>query len=126
MTRGSPSTLVQRDPGWAQKSWLLPGQCRQKMSFGSSLPSAEEAAGSRKSTEIRQPFICSTPACLEKYVISTLNRSFNGALRGFGVYSYFSLGVSGARTGPVRGSRAIDGGSGCLYKLADQLVSGEG
>lgn len=47
------------------------------------------AAGSH--AEIRQSFICSTPACLEKYVINALKRSFNRVLRFFWFYFIFAL-----------------------------------
>lgn len=62
---------------------LLGVRRRQKMSFGSVARRRRKPPAAGSHAEIRQPFICSTPACLEKYGVNALKCSFNRALRGF-------------------------------------------
>lgn len=120
---------------------LLGVRRRQKMSFGSVARRRRKPPAAGSHAEIRQPFICSTPACLEKYGVNALKRSFNRALRGFfgGVYFYFIFNFALARVvvaaSPILGKGCVwGGGQGSspwrgalrLCKLAAPLVSGEG
>lgn len=86
MTREHAELPRHRGAAGARTGREIPGCCqgsagRKCLSARRRRQRKQPAAGSH--AEIRQPFICSTPACLEKYVISALKRSFNRALRFF-------------------------------------------
>lgn len=81
-------TVGQRDRGNPDKKCLW----THLLSAERKLPAAGNHA------EIRQAFICSTPACLEKYVINALKCSFIRVRLFFGLFYFdsFCLGMSSA------------------------------
>ena len=66
-----------REPGRAEKS-------PAENVFGLVARRRRKPAAAGSHAEIRQPCICSTPACLEKYRADASKRSFNGAPGFFG------------------------------------------